>query len=152
MLRTHLNDALKTAMKAKEGRTVATLRLILAALKDRDIAARGQGENLSGIDDNAILSMLQSMVKTRRESIELYEQGDRPELASKEAEEIDIIERFLPDQLDDDEMIEAIHAVIDEIKASTLKDMGRTMTALKERYPGSMDFARAGILVKKHFN
>lgn len=148
MLRTRLNDALKAAMKAKETRTIATIRLILAALKDRDIAARGKG-NLEGIDDDGILAMLQSMIKQRRESIALYENGGRVELARQEAEEITVIEQFLPRQLGEDEMAEAIMAVIQDVEAKSLKDMGRTMAALKERYAGRMDFAKASAQVKE---
>ena len=148
MLRTRLNDALKAAMKAKETRTIATVRLILAALKDRDIAARGKG-NLEGIDEDGILAMLQSMIKQRRESIVLYEKGKRPELARQEAEEITVIEQFLPRQLAEDEMAEAVMAVIQDVEAKSLKDMGRTMAALKERYAGRMDFAKASARVKE---
>ena len=148
MLRTRLNDALKASMKAKETRTIATVRLILAALKDRDIAARGKG-NLEGIDEDGILAMLQSMIKQRRESIVLYEKGGRLELARQEAEESTVIEQFLPRQLTEDEMAEAIMAVIEDVEAKSLKDMGRTMAALKERYAGRMDFAKASARVKE---
>ena len=148
MLRTRLNDALKAAMKAKETLTVATIRLILAALKDRDIAARGKG-NLEGIDEDGILAMLQSMIKQRRESIALYEKGGRLELAQQEAEEITVIEQFLPRQLGEDEMAEAVKTVIQDVDAKSLKDMGRTMAALKERYAGRMDFHKASAQVKE---
>lgn len=148
MLRTRLNDALKAAMKAKEKRTIATIRLILAALKDRDIAARGKG-NLEGIDEDGILAMLQSMIKQRRESIALYEKGGRLELARQETEEITVIEQFLPRQLGEDEMAEAVKTVIRDVDAKSLKDMGRTMAALKERYAGRMDFHKASAQVKE---
>ena len=148
MLRTRLNDALKAAMKAKETRTLATVRLILAALKDRDIAARGKG-NLEGIDEDGILAMLQSMIKQRRESIAFYENGGRLELARQESEEITVIEQFLPRQLGEDEMAEAVKTVIQEVEAKSLKDMGRTMAALKERYAGRMDFHKASAQVKE---
>jgi hypothetical protein len=147
MLRDQLNEALKTAMKAKEGRTVSTVRLIRAALKDRDIAARGKG-NSEGIADPEILSMLQSMIKQRRESIEMYEKGGRVELAEQEAEEIVIIEGFLPEQMGEEATAAAIKEVIKELDAQSLKDMGRTMGVLKERYAGKMDFSKAGPLVK----
>ncbi len=147
MLRSRLTDALKVAMKARQRHTVSTLRLILAALKDRDIAARGKG-TLEGIGEDEILTMLQSMVKQRRESIALYEQGGRLELAQQEADEIVVIESFLPAQLGDDEVAGAIAEVIAEIGAGTLKDMGRTMAALKERFAGRMDFAKASAIVK----
>jgi hypothetical protein len=148
MLRQRLNDALKTAMLGKDKRTVSTVRLILAALKDRDIAARGRGVT-EGISDDEILQMLQSMTKQRRESIELYEQGGRLDLAQQEADEITIIGRFLPTQLSADEIAEAVDATIAEIGAKGLKDMGRTMAALKEAFAGRMDFAAASAVVKQ---
>ena len=135
-------------MRAKDKHTVSTLRLILAALKDRDIAARPQGV-ADGIPDNEILSMLQSMIKQRRESIALYEQGGRLELAEQEANEITIIEEFLPKQLSEGELEQAVAAVISNLGANGLKDMGRTMAALKERYAGQMDFTKASAVVKK---
>ncbi len=148
MLRQRLNEALKQAMLAKDQRTVSTVRLILAALKDRDIAARGRGVT-EGISDDEILQMLQSMVKQRRESIALYEQGGRLELAQQEAEEIAIIERFLPHQLSEAETAEAVRALVDEMGASGLKDMGKVMAGLRERHAGQMDFARASAIVKR---
>ena len=148
MLRARLTDALKTAMKARDERTVATLRLILAALKDRDIAARSEGK-MDGVDDAGILALLQSMIKQRHESIELYRKGGRDELAEQEAQEIAVIEQFLPEQMSDEEMARAVKEVIKELDAKSLKDMGRTMAALKERYPGRMDFAKASALVKE---
>ncbi len=148
MLRDRLNDALKAAMKAKETLTMATIRLILAALKDRDIAARGKG-HLEGIDEDGILAMLQSMIKQRRESIAFYEKGGRLEMARQEAEEITVIEQFLPRQLAEDEIAEAVKTVIREVDAKSLKDMGRTMAALKERYAGRMDFHKASARVKE---
>jgi len=147
MLRQELSDALKTAMLGKDARTVSTVRLILAALKDRDIAARPNGL-ADGIPDTEILQMLQSMIKQRRESITIYEQGGRLELAEREAEEIAIIERFLPRQMNADEVAEAIRAVIADIGATGIKDMGRVMAALKERHAGLMDFSRASVVVK----
>ncbi len=148
MFRTELSDALKDAMRAKEARAVSTLRLILAALKDRDIAARGKG-NSEGIGDKDILDLLQKMVRQRRESIELYEKGDRQDLADKEAEEIEVIQRFLPKQLDPDQLRGAVQEVIEELGAATIKDMGRVMAALKERYAGRMEFGKASALVKE---
>lgn len=148
MLRPQLNDALKTAMLSKDSRVVSTVRLILAALKDRDIAARSRGV-MDGISDDEILQMLQSMIKQRRESISLYEQGGRLELAQQEQDEITIIERFLPRQLDEAEMTEAVSAVIAELGAGGIKDMGRVMAALKERHAGTMDFTKASALTKK---
>lgn len=148
MLRPQLNDALKTAMLAKDSKVVSTVRLILAALKDRDIAARSRGVT-DGIGDDEIMQMLQSMIKQRRESISLYEQGGRLELAQQEADEITIIERFLPKQMDEAETAEAVAAVIAEIGAGGIKDMGRVMAALKERFAGRMDFTKASAVTKK---
>ena len=148
MLRTELSDALKDAMLAKEVRAVSTLRLILAALKDRDIAARGKGKS-EGIGDDDILDLLQKMVRQRRESIELFEKGDRQDLADKEAEEIVVIQRFLPKQLDPEQIRGAVQEIIEELGAATIKDMGRVMAALKERYAGRMEFGKASALVKE---
>ena len=148
MLRQRLGDALKPAMKAKEQHKVSTLRLILAALKDRDIAARTNGQP-DGIPDDEILQLLTKMVRQRRESTRLYEEGGRIDLAEREAEEIRIIETFLPQQLGDAEVEAAIAAVIEEVGAQGLKDMGPAVAALKERYAGRMDFGKASALVKK---
>ncbi len=148
MLRARLKDALTSAMKAKENVTVATLRLILAALKDRDIAARSKG-NFSGIEDVAILEMLQSMIRQREESIALYRNAGRDDLVEQETREIEIISTFLPAQLSEEDMLAAIRETIDEIGATSLKDMGRTMGTLKERFAGQMDFARASAIVKE---
>jgi len=148
MFRTELSDALKDAMRAKEACAVSTLRLILAALKDRDIAARGKG-NSEGISDDDILDLLQKMVRQRRESIELFQKGDRQDLADKEAEEIKVIQRFLPKQLDPDQIRGAVQEIIEELGAATIKDMGRVMAALKERYAGRMEFGKASALVKE---
>jgi len=148
MFRTELSDALKDAMRAKQACAVSTLRLILAALKDRDIAARGKG-NSEGISDEDILELLQKMVRQRRDSIELFEKGGRQDLADKEAEEIEVIQRFLPKQLDPDQLRGAVQEVIEELGAATIKDMGRVMAALKERYAGRMEFGKASALVKE---
>ena len=148
MLRTQLNDTLKSAMLSKDSRVVSTVRLILAALKDRDIAARSRAV-MDGISDDEILQMLQSMIKQRRESISLYEQGGRLELAQQEQEEIAIIERFLPQQLNEAEMTAAVSAIIAELGAGGIKDMGRVMATLKERHAGTMDFTKASALTKK---
>ena len=135
-------------MRAKDKNAVATLRLILAALKDRDIAARSKNES-EVLGDGEIISMLQTMVKQRRESIEMYVKGDRPELAEKEAEEIKVIERFLPSQLSDDDIEAAVAAVVADLDAQSLKDMGRVMGVLKSQYIGQMDFGHVGPLVKE---
>ena len=151
MPRTRLSDALKIAMKEKDERSVSTIRLILAALKDRDIAARGKGGK-EGIPDDEILGLLQSMIKQRRDSIALYEKGGRMELAQQEAEEIAIIEEFLPAQMSDDDIAAAIAAVIDEAEDATLKDMGKVMSGLKEKHAGSMDFSKASAMVKERLS
>jgi len=148
MLRQRLNDALKEAMKARDLRTVSTIRLVLAQLKDRDIAAR-PGGNTSGIAEGEIVEMLGKMVKQRQESIVLYKQGNRPDLVQHEEEEIAIIERFMPKQLDGEESAAAIDAALAETGAQSLKDMGRVMALLKERFAGRLDFAKAGALVKQ---
>ena len=148
MLRQQLNDALKEAMKAKKNRAVSTLRLILAALKDRDIANRTEGADDVGIDDDQILQLLQSMIKQRRDSIEAYLNGGRQELADGEAEEIEIIQRFLPEQMDDKALAEAVEQIISEAGASSIKDMGNVMGMLRGKYAGQMDFGKASALVK----
>lgn len=148
MLRQQLNDALKSAMLARDSRTVSTVRLILAALKDRDIAARSRNV-MDGVGDDEVLSMLQSMIKQRRESITLYEQGGRLELAAQEQDEILIIEKFLPEQMSEEDAVAAISAVIAEIEANSIKDMGKVMAILKERFAGRMDFGKASGQTKK---
>lgn len=147
MIRSRLKESLTQAMKAKDELCVSTLRLIIAALKDRDIAARSKGD-LSRISDDAVLDLLQSMIRQRRDSIDMYRTAGRYELAEKEEKEIEIIRGFLPEQMDDVSMAAAVEDVITELEASSLKDMGRTMAALKERFAGRMDFAKASTLVK----
>ena len=146
-LRDAFNAALKEAMKAKDARRVGTLRMILAGVKDRDIAARTDTSR-EGVPDDEVLSLLAKMIKQREESAETYDKGGRPELAAQEREEIDIIRGFMPKQMDAEEMQAAITAVIGETGASAMKDMGKVMAALKERYAGQMDFARASGAVK----
>ena len=148
MLRESFSERLKQAMRAKDTRTLSTVRMILAGLKERDVAARGTG-NQEGIADPEILRLLQGMIKQRRESIALYRQGNRPELAQQEEEEIAIIESFLPQQMNDDQMAAAAKAAIAEIGASGVKDMGRVMGVLRERHAGVIDLARAGAVVKQ---
>ncbi len=148
MLRQRLNDELKAAMKSRDQRATSTLRLILAALKDRDIAARPRGVT-DGVDETEIIDMLQKMVRQRQESIELYKQGNRPELAEQEQGEITMIERFLPQKMSEAETAAAIESVVKELSASSIKDMGKVMAALKERYAGRMDFAKVGQQVKQ---
>jgi uncharacterized protein len=148
MLREAFTERLKQAMRAKDIRTVSTVRMIMAGLKDRDIAARGTG-NTAGIADPEILRLLQGMVKQRRESITMYRQGNRPELAQQEEEEIAVIESFLPQQMGDEEIAVAVRAAIAETGAAGIKDMGKVMTALRERHAGAIDMARAGAVVKQ---
>ena len=147
MIRPRLNEALTEAIKAKEKRAVSTLRLILACLKDRDIAARGKGVT-DGISDDEILSLLQTMIRQREDSVALYEQGGRLDLAEGEREEVAIIERFLPEQMDENSIEQAVRSVIADVGAKGLKDMGRTMAELRTRYAGRMDFTKASGLVK----
>jgi uncharacterized protein len=148
MLREAFSERLKAAMRAKDARTLSTVRLVIAGLKDRDIAARGAG-NPGGIADAEILRMLQGMVKQRRESIALYRQGNRPELAEQEEAEIAVIESFLPRQMSDDEIAAAAKAAIADTGAASPRDMGRVMAALRERHAGVIDLARAGAAVKQ---
>jgi uncharacterized protein YqeY len=142
-----LTEALKDAMKARDSRAVSTLRMIMAKLKDKDIEARGLG-NPGGVDESAVLAALQGMVKQRRESIELYQQGGRDDLVAAESAEIAVIERFMPKQMDQAATEAAIKGLIAEIGAAGIKDMGRTMAALRERYAGQMDFGKASAMVK----
>jgi len=148
MLRQKLSDSLKAAMIAQDKSRLGTLRLILAALKDRDIAERPNG-GANGIGEPAILQMLQSMIKQRQDSIEIYKKGGRPELASKEAEEIEVIEEFLPKQLSDAEIRQIVVTTIKDKGAQSPKDMGIVMAVLKETYVGQMDFSLASRLVKE---
>ena len=146
-LRARLNDAMKEAMKAKDAKRLATVRLILAALKDKDIAARSEtSRDLLGDDD--ILGLLGKMIKQREESASVYRQGGRPELAENEEAEIAVIRDFMPKQMDEAEAKAAIAAVIAETGASSIKDMGKVMGALKERYAGQMDFGKASAAIK----
>jgi len=148
VIREAFKTALKEAMLAKDNRRVATVRLILAGLKDKDIAARGEGRP-DGIPDAEILQLLAKMVKQRAESAEIYAANARPELAQQEREEIAIIEGFMPRQMSADEARQAVQAAISDLGAASIKDMGRVMAALKERHAGSMDFAKAGAIVKE---
>ncbi|MBM3541390.1 MAG: GatB/YqeY domain-containing protein [Alphaproteobacteria bacterium] len=148
MLRNRFSERLKDALRSKDQRTISTVRLILAALKDRDIAARGRGKT-DGIGEDEILQMLQTMVKQRRDAIEMYKMGQRDDLVRQEEEEIVIIESFLPKQLGEAEMDAAVAAVVAELGATGIKDMGRVMGALKERFAGQMDFAKASAVAKR---
>jgi hypothetical protein len=135
-------------MRARGMATVGAVRLILSTLKDRDIAQRGTA-NPDPLGDSDILRMLQGMVKQRRESITLYQQGNRPELAAKEQGEIEVIESFLPQQMGDAEIEASAKAVIAETGAAGIKDMGKVMAALRERHSGVLDMAKAGAVVKR---
>ena len=148
MLRTRFQDQLKQAMHAKDEIATATLRLVLAAMQDRDIAARSKG-NWDGISEDEILSMLQSMIKQRRESIKMYEVGNRADLVARESAEIRIIEKFLPTQLSDDQVVAVIDSAIKAVGASGVKDMGKVMAEMKAKYTGQIDFSKASGLVKE---
>lgn len=145
--RDKVNAALKEAMKAKDTNRLSTLRLINAAIKDRDIALRGEGRD-DGVNGDEILAILSKMVKQRIESARVYEDGGRLELAEKERSEIVVIEDFLPRQLSDDEIAAAIEAAIATTGAEGLRDMGKVMGALKGKYQGQMDFGAVGPMVK----
>ncbi len=146
-LRERISAGLKDAMREKDAIRLSTLRLINAAIKDQDIAARGDGRG-DGVDDAAVLAILGKMVKQRQESARAYEEGGRLELAENERAEIAIIEGFLPRQLSQAEVDAAIAAAIAEVGATGLRDMGRVMAALKTRHAGQMDFAAAGAQIK----
>ncbi len=147
-IRERLAAALKDAMRSREADRTSTLRLINAAIKDRDIAARTEGGGEDGVSDAEIMAILGKMVRQRQESARLYEEGGRLELAEKELGEIRVIEEFLPRQLSPDEVAAAIDAAVAEVGATGIRDMGRVMAALKARHTGQMDFAAAGALVK----
>jgi hypothetical protein len=146
-LRDQFNQALKDAMRARNQKRVSTLRLVLAALKDRDIANRSEASR-EGISDEEILSLLAKMIKQREESAAAYEAGGRPELVASEREEIAIIREFQPAQMSESETRAAVAAAVGESGAGSPKDMGRIMAVLKARYPGRMDFARAAAIAK----
>ena len=146
-LRAQFNDAMKEAMKAKDAKRLATVRLILAALKDRDIAARSEtSKDLVGDDD--ILTLLAKMIKQREESATAFDAGNRPELAANERDEIAVIRSFMPAQMDEAAMKDAVKNVIAESGAASIKDMGKVMAVLKERYAGQMDFGKASAATK----
>jgi uncharacterized protein len=148
MLREAFTERMKNALRAKDTRTLSTVRLILAGLKQRDIEARGEG-NKEGIAEPEIQRMLQGMIKQRRESIELYEKGNRPELARQESEEIKVIESFLPQQMDDAAIEAAATAAIAQSGAAGIKDMGKVMGLLREQHAGVLDMAKAGGIVRR---
>ncbi len=146
-MRDHLIESMKAAMKAKDSRRLSTIRLINAAIKDRDIAARAEGKE--AISEQEILQLLQKMVKQRVESAKLYEEGGRCELADQEREEIGIIETFLPQKLTEEQTLNAIQVIIKDVEAESIKDMGKVMGTLKSKYAGQIDFGSASTLIKK---
>ena len=147
MLREKIKTELVAAMKAKDEGKTSVLRLINSSIKDKDIAARPAGKT-NGISDDEILQLLQSMIKQRKESIELYEKGNRADLVAKEKAEIDVISSFLPAQMDDAAIEAAIKQVIQETGASSMKDMGKVMGSLRGKYAGQMDFGKASGMIK----
>ncbi len=151
MLRQTISDSLKTAMKAKDERATSTYRMILAAMKERDIEARAKG-NAQGIGDAEVMSLLQNLIKQRRDSVALYEKGGRADLAAKENAEIAIIQKLLPEQLDEAGTAKVVKDLVAELDARSIKDMGRVMAALRERYAGKVDMAKAGPIVKQHLS
>ena len=146
-LRAQLTDAMKEAMKSKDAKRLATVRLILAALKDRDIAARSE-TNKDLVSDDDILTLLAKMIKQREESATAFDAGNRPEMATGEREEIAVIRTFMPAQMDDAAMKDAVAKTIAEAGAASIKDMGKVMAVLKERYAGQMDFSKASAATK----
>lgn len=146
MMREKLTESMKEAMKAKDSRRLSTVRLIQSAVKDRDIANRGTGKDAA--TDDEILQILQKMVKQREESAKIYEDAGRAELAIQEREEIAVLKTFMPEQLSDEKVDEIVAAVVAEIGAEGMKDMGKVMAVLRERYAGQMDFAKASGVIK----
>ena len=146
MLREDLQNALKDAMKSKDMVSVSAIRMIIAGLKEKDVVARGSGKECA--TDQELLSMMQTMIKQRNESVRIYTEGGRPELAEKEQAEIVVIERFLPKQMNEDEIKAAISEVITKIGATGMKDMGKVMAELKTLYAGQIDMGKASGLIK----
>jgi uncharacterized protein len=146
MLRDDINNALKEAMKARDERRVSTLRMVNAAIKDRDIEARGLGKG--PLSDEELLGLFQKMIKQRQDSVDAYQKGGRTDLVTQENEEIAIISAYLPKQMSEDEMKAAIAAAIKETGAASMKDMGKVIGALRGKYAGQMDFGKASGLVK----
>ena len=147
-LRADINDALKDAMKAGDKRRVSTLRLMNAAIKDKDITSRTDGHDSALTPDQGLLELFAKMVKQRQESIAVFEQGGRPELAEAERQEIEIIQSYMPKQLSNEEAKTVIASIIKAQGAATVKDMGKVMAELKAKYAGRLDMAKAGGLVK----
>lgn len=149
MLRQTITDSLKNAMKARDERTTSAFRMILAGMKERDIEARAKG-NKDGIGDAEIMAMLQNMIKQRRDSVDMFVKGGRTDLADKENAEIAILQGLLPQQMDDAAMAKVVKELVAELGATSVKDMGKVMAALKERHAGSIDMAKAGAVVKQN--
>lgn len=145
-MRAQITQAMKDAMRARDAERLSTIRLIQAALKDRDIANRGQGKGEAG--DDEIVQVLAKMVKSREDAAKLYDEGHRPELAAKERAEIEVIRDFMPKQMGEDEVREAVKAAIAATGATSIKDMGKVMADLKARHAGSMDFGKASGQIK----
>lgn len=148
MLRNQLNSAMKEAMKAGDKEKLLTIRLILAAIKQKDIDGRTSGDQ-DGLSDTQILQLLQTMIKQRKESIQMFEKAGRDDLVQKETAEVHVIESFLPQQMDESAIKNAIQSLIDDLKATSPKDMGKVMAALKDQYAGQMDFGKASQMVKQ---
>ena len=150
-LRSRINTAMKQAMKDKSAERLSTIRLINAAIKDRDIAARTEGKE-NGVGDDEVLAILAKMTKQRQESAKTYEEAGRLDLSERELAEIKVIEEFLPRQLTDSEIQSAVSEAINEVGANSIRDMGKVMGALKSKYSGQMDFGAVGALVKNNLS
>ena len=149
MLREDLQKALKESMLAKDTQKVGAIRLIIAGMKEKDVDARGKGQKEASETD--LMAMMQNMIKQRRDSIDMYLKGNRQDLADKEQAEIAVIETFLPKQMNDEEMLAAVKAVVAETGASSMKDMGKIMGVLKAKYAGQMDFGKVSGVIKTLF-
>ncbi len=145
--REKIQDAMKDALKNKDMERLSAIRLVTAAMKDKDINSRTEGRN-EGIDESTLLSMLQSMIKQRNESAKIFRENNRPELAEKEEKEIAVIESFLPKQLSDEEVAKVVEGIIASTGAAGIKDMGKVMGELKAKYAGQLDMAKAGAVIK----
>ena len=147
MLRDEINNAVKDAMKAKDERKLSTLRMVNSTIKNADIEARGQGK--PPLSDADLLGVFQKMIKQRQESVELYQKGNRADLVAQEQGEIEIISAYLPQQMAESEIVDTVAALVRETGATAMKDMGRVMAAIKERYAGKLDVGKASAAVKK---
>ena len=155
MLLDTIKKDLKIAMKAKESLKISTLRMITSSIKNIEINNRTSSKDESSnesLSDNEIIQLLTKMIKQRKESAEIYKESDRSDLEKKENDEIEIIEQYMPSQINDDEIDKLINEIIDETGSSSIKDMGRVMTILKEKYSGQMDFGKASLIVKEKLN